>query len=243
MSERLTYLRYKVRCLQKTLCFLVVPEMCSQLLHFKHLSCRQACWLSIISKKGSFPEAQPHLSQHLPSRSVLYHWVCLLISPLLSITASVPIRAWIWRSGLDLSVSTSIVFLARGTSEAHTLYASDKFCPSDRDFRHECSLTATGHALMSKQLPNQSWQAAHRQTWRFMFCKNRPMDFSEITAAQQRKSQAHIVPQMASAGVVNSAWQDIFAQIIYPSFSYKTLTCFLSKSRIFYSHLLLARGK
>lgn len=30
----------------------------------------------------------------------------------------------------------------------------------EKFFRHDYSLTATGHALVSKQLPNQSWQAA-----------------------------------------------------------------------------------
>lgn len=43
--------------------------------------------------------------------------------------------------------------------------------------------------------------------------------------------------QDSSVGVVNSAWQGIFSQIIYSSFSYKTLACFLSKSHVSYSHL------
>lgn len=32
----------------------------------------------------------------------------------------------------------------------------------EKFFRHDHSLTAAGHALVSKQLPNQSWQAAPR---------------------------------------------------------------------------------
>lgn len=64
-----------------------------------------------------------------------------------------------------------------------------KFCHSDRVLRHECSLTATGHALMSKQLPNQSWQAAHRQTWRFMFCKKHAGPWTSVKSLQHSKGK------------------------------------------------------
>ena len=75
---------------------------------------------------------------------------------------------------MDLSLCASIVMLVQlighGTSEANTtVYCPAtgpkevSYCHNDNKevFRHDCSLTATGHALVSKQLPNQSWQAAH----------------------------------------------------------------------------------
>lgn len=108
------------------------------------------------------------------------------------------------------------------------------YCHSDNRevFRHDCSLTATGHALESKRLPNQSWQAAHGLRVQAVLA-DRPvcmeisvlqnqvhgLQWSHCSTAKENSGPCHATNGLCRVvEVFNSAWQGLFTQIIYCSF-------------------------
>lgn len=143
-------------------------------------------FLKGLLSRSSTPPPQP-----APNQEVWAVLLCMVayinfgIHNSSGIHKGMDIKEWLWFISVYLQDGHLVMAPVKLTRCVPV--TEHQFCCSDRVFRHECSLTATGHALMSKQLPNQSWQAAHRQTWRFMSCKNSP--WTSVKSLQHSKGK------------------------------------------------------